>query len=119
MNIQFKAKGVDITSAVQAYAQEKIESLYKFLDTTYSEPRFEVEFSQDAPKKHGEIYRVDIVVTSGKTDMHAVGHGESYQAALDMAKDDLARRLTRAKTKERNILRKGSRMIKKMLRMGE
>ncbi len=119
MNINFKTKGADITNDIKAYANEKVSTLVKFLGSSVDNdvPRFDIEFSEDPKHISGEVYRVDLVVVVGKIDMHTVGHGESMNAAIDMARDDMARRLSRNKAKERNLLRKGSRMIKKMLRM--
>jgi ribosomal subunit interface protein len=119
MNINFKTKGVDINSDVREDAERKASSLVKFLGNDPENVRFDIEFTEDTKRGSGDVYRVDIVAIAGKVDMHAVGHGESYMAAIDVAKDDLARRLSRSKDKDRNMLRKGSRMIKRMLRMGE
>ncbi len=119
MSINFKIKGADINNDVKAYAEMKVQMLLKYFKGEESNTRFDIEFSESNKQISGIVYRVDIVVVSGALDMHAVGHGESYNAAIDMAKDDLARRLTRKKVKDRNMLRKGSRMIKRMLRMGE
>ncbi len=121
MNIQttFKNKGANINDNIKEYAEEKMHGLIKFLGKhAHEDVRFDIEFSDDPKNINGEVCRVDIVVIAGGLDKHAVGHGESMQAAIDMARDDLARRLRRAKTKDLNLFRKGKRMIKKMLRMG-
>jgi len=119
MNVNFKTKGADVDSKTKSYAEEKAATLVKFIGDTQDEVRFDIEFSEDSKHVSGDVYRVDIVVVSGKVDMHAVGHGSSMTAAIDQARDDLARRLSRSKVKNRNLLRKGSRMIKKMLRLGK
>ncbi len=118
MNINFKTKGADITNDVKRYAEEKVAMLVKFLgnETDNDTPRFDIEFSEDSKQISGEVYRVDIVIVVGSIDMHTIGRGETMLAAIDMAKDDMVRRLRRSRAKERNLLRKGSRMIKKMLR---
>jgi ribosomal subunit interface protein len=121
MNINFKTRGADITNDIKQYAQEKAQMLIKLLGNEADAPeaRFDIEFSEDPKHISGDVFRVDMVAITSTIDMHAVGHGASMNAAIDQAKDDLARRLRRAKGKERNLLRKGSRMIKKMLRMQE
>jgi ribosomal subunit interface protein len=118
MSINFKIKGADINNDTKTYTEEKMQMLLKYLDDTDS-PRFDVEFSESNKHISGDVYRVDLVVVSGGLDLHTVGHGESYNAAIDMAKDDMARRLRRGKSKSRDMLRKGSRAIKKMLRMND
>ena len=119
MNINFKTKGVEINNDVKAYAEEKVQSLVKFLGKDADNARFDIEFSDDPKHVSGDVFRVDIVAIAGKVDKHAVGHGSTMTAAIDDARDDLARRLSRAKDKDRNMLRKGSRIIKDMLRFGK
>ena len=81
--------------------------------------RFEVELAKDVSQQTGNIYRADITVFAGPEKSHAVGHGESIFAAIDEAKDDLARRLRRDKTKTTDMIRRGGAAIKKMLRFWE
>lgn len=119
MNIIFKVNGMDIDDAVKTYTTEKVESLKKFVHGALEpDARVEVEYTKDEKHHAGELYRADIVVVAGGTDMHAIGHGESAQAAVDDARDELVRRLSRDSDKARNLLRKGSRAIKRMLRLG-
>ncbi len=120
MNINFKSKKVELTSETKDYASEKVASLIKFLgeDVDSKDVRFDISFTKKTRGSKKGMFRVDIVVFSGKVDMHAVGHGESLNASIDVAKDDLARRLSRNKGKRRNILRRGSRAIKNMFRFG-
>ncbi len=117
MNINFKIKGTDISDATRAYAQEKAQTLVKFMGVDSNTARMDIEFSDDPKHVSGEVYRVDMVAIAPGLDMHTVGHGETMNAAIDMARDDMARRLSRSKDKHRSLLRKGSRAIKKMLRM--
>ena len=117
MNIQYKTKGAEVSQVDKDYTEGKLKTLVKFMPVEESELRFEVEFSDDPKHISGEVYRVDMVAVGPGRDMHAVGHGESMQAAIDMAKDDLARRVNRKKDKDRSMLRKGSRKLKRMLRM--
>jgi len=115
MNINFKTKGADISNMDKQYAEEKVQMLLKYISDADS-TRFDIEFSESNKQISGEVYRVDLVVVSGGLDMHAVGHGETYNAAIDMAKDDMARRLRRKKRKDVSMLRKGGRMMKRLLR---
>lgn len=116
MNIQYKIKGAEINDTDKDYASKKAQSLLKYINADKDNIRFDIEFSEDAKHVSGEVYRVDMVAIAPGLDMHAVGHGETMQAAIDMARDDLARRLRRKKRKDISMLRKGGRMIKKMLR---
>ena len=116
MNVNFKFKGADVTQDVKDYAEQKAQMLTKYLSDRVQDARVDVEFSEDSKHISGEVYRVDMVVVAPALDMHAVGHGETMQSAIDMAKDDLARRLRRKKRKDTSMLRKGGRILKRVLR---
>ncbi len=116
MIINFKTKNIRVNNEIKEYAEQKAATLLKFINTDKDIPRFDIELSKDARRLGGEIYRADMIVVSGGLDMHAVGHGESLEAAIDIAKDELARRLRRNKTKKRDLFLKGKRMLKKIAR---
>lgn len=118
MLINFKTKNYELDADIKMYAEEKVHALEKFVQNAQAETHFDIELSQDTTQQSGDIYRTDIVVQSGAVDMHAVGHGESMQAAIDIARDELAQRLSRAADRERSLFRKGARAIKRMLRWG-
>ena len=116
MNIQYKVKGTDVSDKDKQYAEQKVQSLLKYISVDDSEVRFDIEFSDDTKHVSGDVYRVDMVAIAPALDMHAVGRGETMQAAIDMARDDLARRLRRKKRKDVSMIRKGGRMMKRLLR---
>ena len=118
MNINFKAKNLDIPESITDYAEKKLQTLNKFLRQVPTEARVDIELSKDQKHNKGDVYRTDITLVAGEIDLHAVGHGETLQASLDVAKDELINRLTKDKKKKLHLIRKGGRMIKKMLRMG-
>ncbi len=115
MNVNFMFKGVEVSQDVKDYAEQKAQMLSKYLSDKLQDARVDIEFSQDG-KHSGQTNRVDMVVVAPALDMHTVGRGETMQAAIDMAKDDMARRLRRKKRKETSMLRKGGRMFKRVLR---
>ncbi len=118
MLVNSKAKDVDLIDEVKQYAESKVEMLDKLLaDVPDENISYDIEFAKG--KQHtGSTYRADITLHAGATRLHAVGHGESLNAAIDEAKDDLERRMRREKTKGMTMLRKGSQAIKRMLRFG-
>lgn len=119
MNTQFKTKDYELEADVRVYAEEKLQTLVKYINGAEEvDARFDVELSKDHKHHTGEVCRADIVAIAPGTDMHAVGHGETMQAAIDVARDDLARRLSRDAGRERTMLRRGSQAIKRMLRLG-
>lgn len=120
MQIQFKATTLELTNEMRQYAEEKVSMLVKLLQNVSPENiRAEVELGKRQNQQSGEIFRADITIHAGADRTHAVGHGESVLAAIDEAKDELARRLRRGKTKRLDSLREGGARIKKMLKFWE
>ncbi len=119
MHINIKTKGdVVVTDDLRAYIDEKIESIKKYLKHTDEDAVFiEVELQEGEPEK-ARSFRADITVNAPGERTHAVGWGESLNAALDEAKDELSRRLRREKKKKLSLLRKAGRKVKEMLRFG-
>lgn len=119
MNIQYKTNGVILADDVRALVAEKLAAVEKLL--VHHDPAnisCEVLLTHDTKHQSGAVYRTDLTVFAGGERTHAVGHGESLQASVDMAKDELQNRLRHAKGKHATLLRKGSQVIKKMMRWG-
>ena len=114
--VQFKAKNVEIDDKIRSYALEKIQSIERLIHAQTEDPLFEIWFEKELPDV--ERYRADITVYYDGNKTHAVGHGETLNAALDEAKDELIRRLRREKRKNLTLLKKGARKVKEMLRWG-
>ncbi len=114
MQIKFMIKSnIDVPDLVKEYAEGKVSMLEKLINNENDETQFDIEFQQEPPA--GE-YRADITVYSGSLRKHAVGRGETLQAAIDVAKDELERRLRRDKKKRLAVFRRGARKIKEMFR---
>ena len=119
MLVNFKADNIELTQNTKDYAQEKVGMLYKLIANVDEENvRYEIDLSK-SNQNSGSIYRADITLHAAPIRLHSVGHGESINAAIDEAKDELERRMRREKTKERTLLKRGKQAIKKMLRFGK
>lgn len=119
MNISFKTNNVELTPELRTYAEEKAGAVRRLLghydDTDIS---CEIILSRDDKHATGMVFRADLTAMAGSEKVHAVGHGESIQAAIDVAKDDLMRRAQRDKTKHQTLLRRGHAKVKEWLRWG-
>ncbi len=118
MLINFKADNIDLTDEIRSYVKSKIDMLGKLLASVDDENiSYQIGLAK-GKQQTGETYRADITLHAGTTRLHAVGHGESLNGAIDEAKDDLERRMRREKGKDMALLRRGKQAIKKMLRLG-
>ncbi len=120
MHIDFKTRNTELTDEIQQYAETKIENLTKLLQNIDEENmRAEVELTRSNEHQSGDVFRADITIHAPRERTHAVGHGESFNAALDQAHDDLSRRLRREKGKRTDMFRRGAARIKEMVRFWE
>ncbi len=118
MIINFKVNNIELTDEVRQYAESKVQMLGKLLaDVPDENISYDIDLEK-SKQQTGDTYRADITLHAAPLRLHAVGHGESLNAAIDEAKDDLERRIRRDKDKSSTLLRKGSQAIKKMLRWG-
>ena len=119
MNIQYKTHEVTLADDVRALLTAKLAPVEKLYAHEAPENlSCEVILAHDTKHHSGTTYRADITLFVGGERTHAIGHGETLQAAVDTAKDELVGRLRREKGKHETLLRRGSRMIKKMMRWG-
>lgn len=119
MNISFKTHNVELDADTRAYAEEKASAVRKVLGH-YDENDISCEIVLARDDKHatGLVFRADITAYAGSEKVHAVGHGESIKAAIDIAKDDLVRRVVHEKDKRITLVRRGRAKIKEWLRFG-
>jgi ribosomal subunit interface protein len=119
MNISFKTHNLELDPEIRIYAEEKASAVRKVLahfdDADIS---CEVVLARDDKHASGLVYRADITAYAGAEKVHAVGHGESLKAAIDIAKDDVVRRATHEKDKRITLVRRGRAKVKEWLRFG-
>ena len=120
MKINFLKKGdVDAGPEVQAYVEDKLKAIREKYLKNYSDDElfFEVELVEGEREKERK-FRVDFSVNIPGDRIHAIGWGETIQAAADEAKDELSRRIRREKKKQLALLKRAGRKIKDILRFG-
>lgn len=105
-------------AALQAYATEKLMSLDKFVGGA-TDARAEVEFEKMISHKSGPICRAEVNVIVGGQVYRSEVTEMTFEAALDVAKDELAGELSRAHEKRTSLIRRGGRKLKDLLRFGK
>lgn len=117
-NITFKHTNGTADATLQAYATEKLMSLDKFVGNA-SDVRAEVEFERMTSHKSGPICRAEVNVFVGGQVYRSEVTEMTFEAALDVAKDELAGELSRAHEKRTSLIRHGGRKLKELLRFGQ
>jgi len=115
MKITVKATNIKLSPSINQYIEEKIGGLERFLkkfDPNLVEARVEVGKITRGQRK-GEIFRAEINLSLNGHLLRIEETGESLQAAIDMAKDELAREIKHYKEKETTKFIRGARSWKK------
>ncbi|MCR4274492.1 MAG: ribosome-associated translation inhibitor RaiA [Candidatus Campbellbacteria bacterium] len=115
LNISLKATGMELTSAIRSYAQEKVVSVGKFIDPS-KEAYAEVEMGMTT-RHHsgGSIFRCEINLRVEGELIRVVSDKEDLYAAIDVAKDELLDEVRKRKNKKTRDSRRGARMFKSLL----
>ena len=78
-----------------------------------------VEFEKMVSHKSGPICRAEVNVFVGGQVYRSEVTEMTFEAALDVAKDELASELSRAHEKRTSLIRRGGRKLKELLRFGK
>jgi ribosome-associated translation inhibitor RaiA len=120
MDIQIKATNFELNPGISAYLDERIQTIERHLGDDASRTRFEVELGRDAAhSQNGEHWFAEFQArVTGGNYARVVGKGESVNAAIDAAKDDMLRKLRTSKKERAGFLKKSGAALKNLLRMG-
>ena len=116
MKINIKATGIELTPAITEYVQKKLGAVGKFVPESESVVA-QVEVGKSSKHhKSGDVFRAEAHLIGGGLDLYAVSDQSDLYAAIDLIKDDLARKLTQQKGKRFARTRRGARALKDMLK---
>lgn len=116
-NITFKHAGTETDASIRPFVIEKLASLEKYVGDE-TDVRTEVEFEKIASHKSGMICRVEINIFVGGRVFRSASEQTTYEAALDVVKDELDQEMRRDHEKRNSLIRRGGRKIKEMMRLG-
>lgn len=116
MNINIKATGIELTPAIQDYAEKKVRMLEKYLKNGSDSHIARVEVGKTTRHhKEGFVFRAEIHITGG-IDVYAAKEAEDLYAAIDLCEAEAARELQSARGRRFKLLRRGQRAFKNMVR---
>lgn len=90
MNITLTGKNIDVTDAIRAYAEEKVNALEKYGETI---TQADVEIDKNTHHKKGEVFHVRMNVQVPRELLHAETSETDLYAAIDVARDQIASQL--------------------------
>lgn len=114
-NLNFKHTNITPDTKLQAYVEEKITALGKYHGEA---ERVEVEFEKVTHHKTGAVCRVEVNLNISGKLYRAEATESTFEAAIDIVKDELATELRKEHGKKTGMFRRGARKIKEMMRFG-
>lgn len=119
-NITILCKDFDLTDAIKNYTEEKMSSLYKYLNQDEDQIMFHVRMGKVSNHhNHGKIFYVEISLHMPEKNFVVQLEAEEIYVALDLIKDELATNITHYKEKVRDLARKDAQKFKQEIRTVE
>ncbi len=116
-HIDTKATNITITPKLQMLIDQKFLPLGKYLDNK-DEARCEIELEKIAKHQQGKICRVEVNLYNGGKTYRVEATEEQFEQAIDTARNELKHELQRVQGKRSSLVKRGSQMLKDMLRFG-
>lgn len=121
MDIRIKTTDYEMTPEVSSYLHERIAAVEKMLGGEAGLARCEVEIARAAGNQHHaeHMWKAEFNLSyPGGPRLRATNHAQSVNAAIDDAKEELARQLRTEKQTHRRLIRKTGAAIKRWMRLG-
>lgn len=114
--IQFKATNTELDGALQDLVEQKLHSLKKFTGEG-QDLKCEVEFEKVTAQQSGNVHRIEVNFYQDGKLFRAEATEESFEKAVDEVRNELHKEMRRSRKKEETLLKRGGRVIKKMMQL--
>lgn len=119
MNIVTKSTNYSLSSDTGEFINEKLGAIGKLLGNDADSALLEVEVGKVTVKhQNGPVYRAEGNLSSKGKLYRAVATAETMETAVENMRNELTKELTRARGKERGLMRRGGSAVKSFLRWG-
>lgn len=114
MHIDISGSRIDLTDALRDHVHSEFAKLEKLLEPN---ARIAVEIGKTTEHhKQGDIFKAEAKIIEPKAEYFADVIAHDLYTAINMVADELFEQVTRSKSRHRDLLKKGSAIIKKLLR---
>jgi len=131
MKIVIKTKNIKLTRYLKDFIEEKINSLEKFAKNIYNQSYYDNFFGKGKPKveawlevekttlhhKKGEFFRTECQMRFPGKSIRSEANSEDLKLAINEVKDELQRELKEYKEKLVARRKRGTRVLKKDLKI--
>jgi len=118
MHIKIHAPDLTLTPQIQDYIEKRARALEKFLGKQDGDAvLLDVEVRKISHRhRQGEVYRAEMNLTMPGKQLRATAEEEDLYTAVDVVKEEMERELTSSKEKERTLFRRGSVVVKDLIK---
>jgi len=111
---------IEMTPSIREYVEKKVNNLEKYIEPVDPSVQAWVEVAKTTNHHHkGNIFGVELQVRLPHVDKAVIAKVEKddLYAAIDEVHDEMKRELTKIKGRKISLIKRGGRMIKKILRL--
>ncbi|OJI06853.1 MAG: ribosomal subunit interface protein [Candidatus Vogelbacteria bacterium CG22_combo_CG10-13_8_21_14_all_37_9] len=117
MIINIKTLGLDLTPAISAYLQDKLNYVEKSFGNYAEETKVQVEVGKISKHhKSGEVFRAEINVFYRGRNLRAEVLNSDLYLAIEGMKDKIIQDVYKFEKKQNSLFRRGGRTLKGFLR---
>ncbi|OHA46242.1 MAG: ribosomal subunit interface protein [Candidatus Taylorbacteria bacterium RIFOXYD2_FULL_36_9] len=117
MRINEKGTNMIITGDIKDYLYKKLGHLERFLNPTDESILCEVELGKTTNHhKAGEVFRTEINLHIAGNNFRAEAQSEDLLASIDIAKDEMVRKIQTNKDKRVSLIRRSGAKIKNLIK---
>ena len=109
--ISYKYNSVEEADALATLMDQKLAPLGMFIPDDV-DARCSVEFERESTQQHGKVYRVETNLTIDGVLHRAEATEDSFELAIDEVRDEINKKLRRAKSKNTSLFRRAGRKMK-------
>jgi ribosomal subunit interface protein len=119
MDLRIKTTDYEMPREVSDYLDDKIDSIQKLLAHDADTARCEIELGRHTGRaQQGDVWRAEIIVHRGGVRHIASATGESINAAIDIAKDEMLQQIRKSKGRSFALAKRMGKKLKNLARWG-
>jgi ribosomal subunit interface protein len=115
MKINIKATNIELTSEIERYVNDKVNTIDKFLNHDESFAYIEVGKTTNHHKQ-GDIFKAEIDIRAGEEKYFASSETEDLYTAINLAKEEILSTLKSIRGRKQTLFRRGAKSVKKMMK---
>jgi ribosomal subunit interface protein len=115
-NFTIFCKDFELTEAIQAYAEEKMAYLYRYLNYDENHVSFNFRLGKISNShEHGKIFFAEVSIHTPEKNYGGRIEADDVYAAIDLLKDELSGNITHYRDKTRTLDKKAAQKFKEAL----